>query len=404
MKTRIFFLFITILTFPTTVLAVDLYGSYEARGAFLQGNEISLGESFNDIQPGPTLNFDRNYAYKIGLGIDLNEVFDIRIFYDELRDKNQNHKNKFSHSYPLAGKFGSFILDPKRKNIAIRQGNKYASDIDGLETGTGSVIGEYGFQIVDLEVGRTFKLIDGMSFRLMIGARYAKYEQDMQVSRSGECDPPSIWGHPPYSECLKDGINRAGKDSGFFGSERKLNQKIDGFGPRFGLSLVIPIKNTNFSFVSSSSYSILFATKDLYDTFVKNKTTYKDVKDNINPKTWKFEGTTSPVTNERVHNWRIPDDNNNVSITNQDVEIQTLSLEKGIQYVMEISNKTSVLFTAGYKYSAHFGALNTYGESLKDDPGGVAAGRHQYVLGKNQGDKEDTFISHGPFVKVGLKF
>jgi len=394
---------------------ISFYGSYEARGAF-QENEIILGESFDEHRPGPILNFDPNYAHKIGLGLSFNEVFDIRIFYDELSNKDENHKNQFAYSYPLAGKFGSIIIDPKNKNVPFRQGSEYASDFDGLETGTGSVISEYGYQIVDLEVGRNFKLNNGTSFRLMIGGRYAKYEQDMRVSRSGECNPPRLrqWPLAPveFSECPKGRQMVAGAqdaqalagDSVFYGSERHLDQKIDGFGPLFGLSLVIPIKNTNFSFVSSTSYSILFAKKDLFDTFIKNKTTYGAVSHNENSELWEWTGSNTEVTNGTVHRWQIPDDNNNISVSNQDVIIQTLNLEKGIQYDMKISEKASIIFTAGYKYSAHFGALNTYGESLKDDPGGVARGRYQYVLGQNQGNKEDTFISHGPFVKVGLKF
>lgn len=405
MKTRIFFLFMTILTFPATVLAVDLYGSYEARGAILHSNEITLGEAFNDVHTGPVLKLGDNYAFKAGLGVGFDEVFDLKFFYSEMSDKSKNHNNQFAHSFPLAGKFGTIapiVLPNKRphpndESLFARQGNFYRSGFDGLEFGTGSASSEYGIKIVDLEFGRNFKLNDGMSFRLMFGARYAKYEQSLRVIRGDECVPP--WHRPQLSGCPKDGRGYAYwvKDGVFFGSERHLDQKIDGFGPRFGLSIIIPIRNTNLSLVSSSSYSVLFATKDVYDTFLKNKTTYKNANN-------KWVPTTTEVVNILYRRNFGPEDKNNISISNEDVTIHNFEIENAFQLDFKISEQMSLIFTAGYKYSIHFGALNSYGESLKDDPGGVFWGRYPDAVGATVGDKEDDLISHGPFIKVGLKF
>jgi len=402
MKARMFFLLIAILTFPASVFAVDLYGSYEARGAFLHSNEITLGEAFNDVHTGPVLKLGDNYAFKAGVGVGFDEVFDIKFFYSELSDKSKNHNNQFTQSFPLAGKFGALAPIIQRRRISnepvyARQGNVYRSRYDGLEVGTGSASSEYGIQLVDLEFGRKFKLNDGMSFRLMFGARYAKYEQSLWVIRGDECVPP--FHRPKLSVCPKDGRGYGFnvKDGVFFGSERHLDQKIDGFGPRFGLSIIIPIRNSNLSLISSSSYSVLFATKDVYDTFLKNKTTYKHANN-------KWVPTTTEVVNILYRDNFGPEDKNNISISNEDVTIHNLEIEKALQYDWKISEQTSLIFTAGYKYSIHFGALNSYGESLKDDPGGVLAGRYPDAVGGTVGDKEDDLISHGPFIKVGLKF
>lgn len=409
MKARIFFLLITILTFPATVLAVDLYVSYEARGVFLQENKIVVGEAFNGVQGNPTLTFEPDYSYRFGLGVAFDEIFDIRVFYDELQNKSKGHDNQFAHSYPLARKFGELRVHPTDDTKIGRQGNTYASIVDGLEFGTGSATNEFGFKIFDLESGLNFKLDRGISIRLMFGGRYAKYEQTTWVIRGDECRPPRFHRERQRSVCPKGGKDAYGKKTAFGGSERHIDQKIDGFGPRFGLSIAIPIKNTNLSLINSSNYSILFAQKDVHDTFKRNKTHYQEVMDKSDPANpisfdpKKFKGTTTDVQSPLYRSFGI-DDNNDIWSSNENVIIRNFSHESALQYHLKISDETSILFTAGYKYSIHFGALNSYGESLKDDQGGVTAGRYPHALGGKYGDKEDNLVSHGPFIKIGFIF
>ena len=187
MKTGIFFLLIGILSFPVNVLAVDLYVSYEARGVFLHDNKIILGEAFNGVQGNPTLKFEPDYSYRFGLGVGFDEIFDVRIFYDEMQNKSKGHDNQFAHSYPLARKFGELRIHPKDPTKIGRQGNTYASIVDGLEFGTGSATNEYGFKIFDLESGLNFKLDRGISIRLMLATCISS-------SRIGHRRPStSIW-------------------------------------------------------------------------------------------------------------------------------------------------------------------------------------------------------------------
>ena len=81
----------------------------------------------------------------------------------------------------------------------------------------------------------------------------------------------------------------------------------------------------------------------------------------------------------------------------EDVKIHNFDFEAGLQYDYKLSNTASILFTLGYKYEAHYQVLNTYGQSLLID-------EEQRTPGPNSGNRNNNFISYGPFARVGFKF
>jgi len=362
-----------VLLIPQNISAINLYGSYEARGVFLQGHKIKIADSFSDIGQSPTLNFKPNYAYKVGLGMAFAEIFDVGLFYDEMWNQDQKHAGIFGSTYPLAGKHSE-------------QGKLY-DKADGLQSGSGSAKGNYGREIIDLEGGINLRFNPGIYFRLMIGVRYAKYKQDMKVIRGDEC----VDGRAGSSA-------RCNNDGEPFGSERFLEQEIDGFGPRFGLSVIAPIKTTNLNIVGSFSYSILHARKDLKDNFsyIFHRRGRAFLEE---------EGNQDESEYYQIKETRKAKENS-VVIADEDVTINIFDISGGLQYEMKMSKKYSIFLTGGYKYSIHYGALNTYGISLTEikESDSSSMDTIKKVFGSSSGKKEDDFISYGPFVRVGFKF
>lgn len=349
----IFMLFI-----PQDILANDLYGSIEGSAGLLQSHKINIADAFGRNQKNPTLNFNSNYAYKVGLGFGFAKRFDIRMFYSQLSDNNQKHEGFFENTYPLGA--GS----------TEKEGFIY-NESKGLKNGTGSANGKYDLEEIDLEFGITFRFDPGIYYRFIVGGRYGKYKQDMWVNRWGECLPektdeiPKCEGHEN------------------FGSERYLDQKIDGFGPRFGLSVVTPIKNSNFSFVGSGSYSILYAKKHLYDSVYR----IKSVDENNNP------------VYEHIGLF----DNDSFKITDKDVVVRYMNLEGGVQYKIKVFKSSLIFLEGGYKYSVHYGVLNTYGKILKKFDA-IPNNFTKNIVARSFGNIEEDLVSHGPFLRIGFKF
>jgi len=341
---------IIVLFLPQNIFALNLYGSFEARGVFLQNHKIEIADSNTDIQIAPTLNFNGDYAYKIGLGVSFLKIFDVGIFFDKMLDEDQKHDGPFEKTYPFAGNYS-------------KEGYSYENPTSLLNNGTGKAKGKFGLSIIDIEGGINFRIDPGIYFRLMIGVRFAKYKQDMWVNRDNECNENCDFtkGEP-------------------LGSERYLDQKIDGFGSRFGLSVVAPIKKTNLNLIGSFSYSILHAKKDLNDGFFRIAHTETD-------------GIIIRQTGESIEN--------SIAIVDQDITIENFDMEAGIQYDIKFSKKRIISLICGYKYSAHYGALNTYGVSLQNIKDPVSS---QKIELNSFGNKEDDFFSEGPFLRIGFKF
>ena len=238
------------------------------------------------------------------------------------------------------------------------------------QNGIGSATGKYGFEIIDLETGFTFRLNPGVYYRIIIGGRYAKYNQAMSVNRWNECDPSGSSEPPPCD-----------REEEPFGSDRQLGQKIDGFGPRFGLSVVAPIKHSNINLIGSFSYSIVYAKKEIFDIFSRVDSAKKEGEE--------IFAISSNSIGMRRQNTNKGEIENSI--------IRHFEIECGLQYEYKISEMTMILLTGGYRYSAHLGALNSNGKSLKyisgDNP-----------IATNYGNRDDDYILQGPFVKVGFKF
>jgi len=315
-------------------------------------------------QPNPTLNFNPNYAYRVGLGMPLADIFDVGLFYEEMRDEDQKGNGLFKNTYPLAGQYSE-------------DGHRYGES-DGLQNGTGSARGSFVYSAIDIEGGLNLRFDPGVYYRFMIGVRYTKYKQDMWVNRSDECQ---------NSDCVVKGEP--------FGSERYLDQKIEGFGLRFGLSIIAPIKTTNLNLIGSFAYSILNVKKNIYDTTHFIMSSKKEIKDE----------QTNSYDPERIYliQGKKQSKENSISITDESVTINIFDIEGGLQYKIKRFKKVLILLTAGYKYSAHYGALNTYGHSLKQEKDS-GDDRSKDFVGKGFGNKDGDFISQGPFVRVGFKF
>jgi len=345
---------LTIMVFiPQNIFAFDLYGFYELRGTFLEHHKIKLADPFSGLEPGPTLNFKDNYAYKFGLGYRFNGNFYIGMAYDAMLDKDQKHEGMLKNAYPLVGKSDGFSSHGYDK-------------IDGWQEAKELVTGQYGFEVIDLEFGVIRRFKPGIYLKIIVGGRYGKYNQEMSVIRKNECVP----NHP-------SSVRSCDNKDDPFGFIRNLKQKIDGFGPRFGLSVIAPIKNTNFNLIGSTSYSILYAKKDIHDNFSL---------------IFNFDNDRDGETRAQNHN--------SISTDQKETIIRYLDIEGGLQFELKfvffnekkVKKKSSILLDVGYKYSAHFGALNTFGISINKKESDAF------------GDKEDDFISHGPFVRLGFKF
>jgi len=354
---------IFVLCAPQYIYAISFNASFEGTGNISQNHVIRIAEPFNESQAWPTLSFKPNYFYKIGLGFAFMDMFDIGMFYESMQDQNQKYEGLFKETYPLAGKY----LENYMGLIYNEKASKR------LQYGKGSATGKYGFEIIDLETGITFKLNPGVYYRIIIGGRYVKYNQRMSVNRGNECVPSGVSGNRPPP------CDQVGEP---FGTDRQLSQKIDGFGPRFGLSIVAPIKNSNINLIGSFSYSIVYAQKEIYDIF---SLVYSE-ESNIKSKTLM-----------EIHSIGYPRQN----IFKAEIEgsiIRHFNIELGVQYEFKLSETIMILMTGGYKYSAHYGALNTYGKSLK------YINPNSNLVGNSYGSKDDDFISQGPFLKVGIKF
>jgi len=367
----IFMLFI-----PQDIFAIDLYGSLEGREALLQHHKINIADAFENNQINPTLNFNSNFGYKAGLGFGFGKIFDIKMFYSQLSDNNQKHEGFFENTYPLSG---TYIKELNINNIEYNESS-------GLENGTGSANGKFELEEIDLEFGITFRFDPGIYYRFIIGGRYGKYKQEMWVNRWDECFSKNPNEHP---KC--DRTNEP------FGSERYLNQKIDGFGPRFGLSVIAPLKKTNLNLVASASYSILYAKKDLYDNFSqtthpKGDQIFKDNGDSFNPR--KFEPSKKKTSHIESFS---------IASAQEDVVVRYMNIEGGLQYEIKLFKSGVIFLTGGYKYSVHYGVLNTYGKILKDFKV-IPDDTRKNIVAHSFGNKTEDLVSHGPFLRIGFKF
>jgi len=329
----------------------------------LQEHVIHLADPFSAVQPLPVLNIEPNYFYKVGLGLLITDMFDIGMFYEGMGEQNQKYEGPFKSTYPLAWKY-------TEKSLGFDYGG---NDSKRFQDGMGSATGKYSFEVIDLETGITFRLNPGVYYRITIGGRYAKYNQSMSVNRWNEyCEPSS-----PNN----DGSRPCNQDYEPFGSDRQLSQKIDGFGPRFGLSVIAPIKNSNINLIGSLSYSIVYAKKEIYDIFSYIVTA----------------GDSKEILTEMRNSIGYYRQNILMGEIEESI-VRHFNIECGVQYEFKLSETIMILMTGGYKYSAHYGALNSYGKSLK------YVNPKSNLVGISYGNKQDDLILQGPFLKVGIKF
>ena len=144
----------------------------------------------------------------------------------------------------------------------------------------------------------------------------------------------------------------------------------------------MPISSSDFSVVAGGNFSILFAKKNIIDSYISL--------------TYLADG---------IKEYRFP--NLSVQKGNKAQEVKNFDAKIGLEYKISLSDKFSVFITGGYKYVKHQGVVNTYGQSQSFTSTRDPDNSLEYIVvegAKIYGNKNDDLVSHGPFLKVGFKF
>jgi len=488
-----FLLFLIIALIPQNVLAEDdvsFFGSLENRGALLDKNSIPIAEHkaiapLTDRLP-LSLDFESDHYFKAGAGFNW-RGFDIGAYYTK---SNSSHslKNKFKNTFPLNtathnggpivegatgdgpssqddeyGGFGSGTggdddwqrIDPD--DPVTFNNNKVSSEMSldvanvdpggpekiehlinpdyfKTDTATGTAQGEFNYQHFDFEVGALFKMGD-VGLRFSAGARYAKYEQSLNVTRTGRwycydgfnaVGDPAIECDDPNEVFLSEWGDELDFHSPSYANQRNLDMEIEAFGPRIGLTLSAPLTK-NITLIGAANWAILFGERDITDNYIRKKTT-RIIKKNGEEAVAEIPAEVGSGTVAEPEFPLIPAvpavppvyDKDRVQTYTQggyvekdkDTTIHNLEFEAGLEYTLKLGKKTALSFLAGYRYDVHYGAMTTCGGSkILDDPAkpetqktfGSCAKRLPNGSLPHAVDGED-YISHGPFIKTSFTF
>jgi len=323
-----------------------IFASIEGRGVFTD-KAITITEGANLETPNLTLKFNNDYAVRAGIGARFKK-FDLGFYYYKLN--NTDHKisaettktnslPSFKNSIPLAFGEGGGI--------------GYDKSFDGNNV-TGSAIGNFSLIAFDFEAGFIFQLNQGVTLRLITGLRYGEYKQDHSTIRQNECRSDI---------CNADSIAK--------GTERNFNQEFAGFGPRLGLSVYAPIRDSKFGLVGASTFTILFTEMQTQDLFTEITT-----------------GTS--ITRETPSLKQL-------ELSNRFATIKTFGIEGGLEY----EYSSSLFIESGYRYQKHYRVLYTHGKSQYFNK---APGNNNIIRNNIYGERKDDLVLHGPYLKVVYKF
>jgi len=390
MRIKPLFFAIIILFVPQNIFAVEYFGSYESRLGILSDNKFPVAESPRKPALNEThwwdikyigeasgshlsLEFEDSYSHKSRLGARFENGFDVGVSYSQLWNTSKtNNPDAFADT------------------ILLDTGYQWYADIpfdSAKAKGWGT--SNYNFWNVDLETGYTFNFpsspsLPNATLRITSGIRYAEYDQNYHEVRTNE-----MFGF------YNDGTRR-------FYSERNLDLDIKGFGPRMGLAFNLPTGFLNI--VGSINYSILFSKRNVKDIASGIEISWAGPP-------WNGIGNGNTLTEgvpTLVNDSGYQEKKKNITIHN-------LELEGGIEYVLKLWEKSSMIFTLGYRYDKHFNAMTTCGHSKVINPEDRYFGKcflHVHEGATNDSDdkghaahhESEDFISHGPFVRTTIRF
>jgi len=446
-------IFLTLLI-PQTIFADDLsfFGSLENRGSFLGKNKIPIAENKGDGKLARTpveLDFNGTHYFKVGAGVKW-RGFDLGFHYTDM-DASNNLKDQFKDTFPL-GTGIKGILPPGKTKLSDTNSD-YVIDpkLYGTANTNGTADSKFSFNHYDLELGAVFKA-DKIAFRISAGARYAEYNQSLNVKRNNswlcrmvdvvpatdpitqtqQCDDSAII--TPGAD-IKDSSGKViGREldthpNASFSNIRNLDMDITAFGPRIGLSLDAAYTK-NISLVGSVNWAVLFSDRSIKDNYKATETTKIITKNGIPaipaiPAVAEVPAKGShSVIPARAAVPAVPavppvygDPTINTvdqgGFIEKDLEktIYNLELEAGIQYNMELSENSTLSFLVGYRYDTHIGAMTSCGSSKIEKVDGTKKTQASYGNcgtrlddGSVNHGSGDNFTSHGPFIKTTISF
>jgi len=298
------------------------------------------------------LKFNDDYAFKAKVGAFIGKGFDIALSYGQLKNLNQINKSEsFAGTNPI-----DMYEYPEHDELG-----PYPNPDDGfIDSSKVRGFGEGSFKSfnIDLETGYTFDL-DPVKIRLSAGIRYAEFHQATYIYRENEC-----W-HNPCTTVLEDNH----REFPFIHSKRSILFDSIGIGPKVGLSFSLPLNFLNLSLIAATDWAILFS--------------HNDDRDLLEVRRMDKGKLDFMLDSEEVS--IVDDKDDSFNIIN-------FNIEGGIQHAYKLSETSSFLLTAGYKYEGLYSVRNSYGISRVTDAD----------YGHEDGDSD--VISHGPFVRVGFSF
>jgi len=316
-----FILIALLFLFPQTIFAQGYYFSYEGRASFFTEQDL-----ITELPDGLDADLDNSYSQKFGGGFYFGDGFDLAIFYARTKSQSNNAK----------------------------------PNLIGATT--------YRNKDIDLELGYNFKIKD-VKLRVMGGLRHKNAQQTITntyflsevFDEDGDIIEPHI-----TEDILETYI-----------------QKMNGFGPRLGLSVVKDIGGTNFSVTGAVNWSMSFLKRHEHD--LANLTENEYASNLASADDHDVEHTHDLITTEKF----IPYE----EFARYDSKAYSLDLEAGLQYDWKLTKTASLLLNMGYRYDIQYNIISAFLPTLD----GKSDFDNTYYFNEN-------VINHGPFFRGTLRF
>jgi len=342
MKKSIFLtLFILMLANPAFA-EPNFYLTYEGRQSIPHSDNDNYPISVDPFGIVEELKFNDVYSYRTGGGVFFGKGFDVGVFYSALRDKKQ--KTDIPMNSNILSIYGLF--DAPNSNYLVKI------------IGESRAEGTFGANIIDFEVGYTFKL-KSTEFRAQAGLRYAKYTQTTLAIKTNQCTEFPGATPPITCELPLQFWYDVNSITGF---------RMEGAGPRIGLSIKQPLFFIdNLSVIASGNWAVLFQKGE-------RKLLHE-----------KFENIEYPLQSNRWLVFGQETADGKYETTNH-----SLDMEAGLSYEFKFSDWLQLEAEAGYQFNAHYGATSSSSFDVR--------------LNKKFGFLEGDIIHHGPFLRTTVKF
>jgi len=326
-----FIILILCLLIPQVVFAQTFFITGETKRAFMHDTKIALAE---DINEKPIfMHFKDRASLRVGAGMKFMESFDIGFHYTHIMNVKQSDNRSMANTIPIgihAPGYGDYKIRP------ISLG--YAKATLGIKT-------------FDFELGYTFKL-QRMDLRLMGGVRHTTHKMRFDNFRKNDCSARrcELWN---------------------FDIHRFIDLKNSATGPRFGVSIEVPlpIENYDLKFIGAVNGALLISKPNFLHAFL----------------------TTNHLSDGRI---RVQYYRNDREF--KDTRISTsLDMEGGIKFTHKISDSITLETIGGYRFDGYYGELFTASYTHSYDR---VRARLKY------GEERENVLMHGPFLRTTLNF